>query len=92
MNSVSIAVVTQCISRHPQPTVVESALCCPFLEPLFSLRSQTACTQCTSSTLSGVVVLGTGFQPSNLRTGSDSLCRRKIAFAAHIQTVTKKSG
>ncbi len=56
----------QCISRHPQPTVVESVLCCPCLEPqFFSLGSQTACTQCTSSTLPGVVVPGTGSQTSN---------------------------
>jgi hypothetical protein len=55
----------QCISMHPRPTDVESALCCPCLEPQFSLGSQTACTQCTSSTLPGVVVPGTGSQPSN---------------------------
>ncbi len=55
----------QCISRHLQPTIVESALCCFCLEPLFSLGSQTACTQCTSSTLPGVIVPGTGSQPSN---------------------------
>ncbi len=54
-----IAVVMQCISRHPRPTVVESALCCPCLEPQFSLGSQTACSQCTSS------VPGTGSRPSN---------------------------
>jgi hypothetical protein len=54
----------QCISRHLQPTIVESALCCPCLEPLFSLGSQTACTQCTSSILPGVIVPGTGSQPS----------------------------
>jgi len=56
--------VLQCISRHLQPTIVESALCCPCLEPLFSLGSQTACTQCTFSTLPGVCVPGTGSQPS----------------------------
>ncbi len=55
----------QCISRHLLPTVVESALCCPRLEPLFSLGLQTACTQYTSSILPGVVVPGTGSQPSN---------------------------
>jgi len=54
----------QCISRHLQLTLVESALCCSCLEPLFSLGSQTACTQCTFSTLPGVIVPGTGFQPS----------------------------
>ncbi len=54
----------QCISRHLQLTLVESALCCSCLEPLFSLGSQTACTQCTSSTLPGVIVPGTGSQPS----------------------------
>jgi hypothetical protein len=42
----------------------ESALCCSCLEPLFSLSSQTACTQCTFSTLPGVIVRGTGSQPS----------------------------
>ncbi len=59
-----ITVVMQCIPRHLQLTIVESALCCPCLEPLFSLGSQTACTQCTFSTLPGVIVLGTGSQPS----------------------------
>jgi hypothetical protein len=54
----------QCISRHLQLTFVESALCCSCLEPLFSLGSQTACTQCTFSTLPGVIVLGTGSQSS----------------------------
>ena len=54
----------QCIPRHLQLTIVESALCCPCLEPLFSLGSQTACTQCTFSTLPGVIVPGTGSQPS----------------------------
>jgi hypothetical protein len=54
----------QCIPRHLQLTIVESALCCPCLEPLFSLGSQTACTQCTFSTLPGVIVQGTGSQPS----------------------------
>jgi hypothetical protein len=54
----------QCISRHLQLILVESALCCPCLEPLFSLGSQTACTQCTFSTLPGVLVPGTGSQPS----------------------------
>ena len=54
----------QCISRHLQLTLVESALCCPCLELLFSLSSQTACTQCTFSTLPGVIVPGTGSQPS----------------------------
>ncbi len=54
----------QCISRHLQLTLVESALCCSCLEPLFSLGSQTACTQCTFSTLPGVIVPGTGSQPS----------------------------
>jgi hypothetical protein len=53
----------QCISRHLQLTLVESALCCSCLEPLFSLGSQTACT-CTFSTLPGVIVPGTGSQPS----------------------------
>jgi hypothetical protein len=57
-----ITVVMQCISRHL--TLVESALCCSCLEPLFSLGSQTACTQCTFSTLPGVIVPGTGSQPS----------------------------
>jgi hypothetical protein len=47
-----------------QPTIVENALCCPCLEPLFSLGSQTACTQCTFSTLPGVIVPGTGSQPA----------------------------
>jgi hypothetical protein len=56
--------VMQCISRHLQLTLVESALCCSRLEPLFSLGSQTACTQCTFSTLPGVIVPGTGSQPS----------------------------
>jgi hypothetical protein len=54
----------QCISRHLQLTLVESALCYLCLEPLFSLGSQTACTQCTFSTLPGVIVSGTGSQPS----------------------------
>ncbi len=54
----------QCIPRHLQHTIVESALCCSCLEPLFSLGSQTACTQCTFSTLPGVIVPGTGSQPS----------------------------
>ncbi len=54
----------QCIPRHLQLTLIESALCCPCLEPLFSLGSQTACTQCTFSTLPGVLVPGTGSQPS----------------------------
>jgi hypothetical protein len=54
----------QCISRHLQLTLVESALCRSCLEPLFSLGSQTACTQCTFSTLPGVIVPGTGSQPS----------------------------
>jgi hypothetical protein len=54
----------QCIPRHLQLTIVESALCCPCLEPLFSLGSQTACTQCRFSTLPGVIVPGTGSQPS----------------------------
>ncbi len=54
----------QCISRHLQLTLVESALRCSCLEPLFSLGSQTACTQCTFSTLPGVIVPGTGSQPS----------------------------
>jgi hypothetical protein len=55
---------------HPRPTFVESALCCPCLEQQFSLGSQTACTQCTSSTLPSVVVPGTGSQPSNTATAS----------------------
>ena len=54
----------QCISRHLQLTLVESALCYSCLEPLFSLGSQTACTHCTFSTLPGVIVPGTGSQPS----------------------------
>ncbi len=54
----------QCISRHLQLTFEESALCCSCLEPLFSLGSQTACTPCTFSTLPGVIVPGTGSQPS----------------------------
>jgi hypothetical protein len=33
--------VIQCIPRHLQLTIVESALCCPCLELLFSLGSQT---------------------------------------------------
>ena len=59
-----ITVEMQCISRHLQLTLVESALCCSCLEPLFSLGSQTACTPCTFSTLPGVIVPGTGSQPS----------------------------
>jgi hypothetical protein len=55
----------QCISKHLQLTLVESALCCSCLEPLFSLGSQTACTACTFSTLPGVIVPGTGSQPSH---------------------------
>jgi hypothetical protein len=54
----------QCISRHLQLTIVESPLCCPCLEPLFSLGSQTAFTQCTFITLPGVIVPGTCSQPS----------------------------
>jgi hypothetical protein len=52
------------MSRHLQLTLVESALCYYCLEPLFSLGSQTAWTQCTFSTLPGVIVPGTGSQPS----------------------------
>ncbi len=81
-----IAVVMLCMSRHLQPTIVESALCCPCLELLFSLGSQTACTQCTSSTLPGVIVPGTGSQPSY--TASPNRLRftlqQKIALAAHL--------
>ena len=76
----------QCIPRHLQPTIVESALCCPCLELLFSLSSQTACTQCTFSTLPGVIVPGTGSQPSY--TASPNRLRftlqQKIEFAAQL--------
>jgi hypothetical protein len=57
-------VCSDVLHRHLQPTIVESALCCPCLEPLFSLGSQTACTHCTFSTLPGVIVPRTGSQPS----------------------------
>ena len=40
-------------------------LCCSCNEPQCSLGSQTACTQCTCSTLPGVIVPGTGSYPSN---------------------------
>ncbi len=55
----------QCIPRYLQLNIVESALCCPCLEPLFSLGLQTACIQYTFSTLPGVIVPGTGSQPSH---------------------------
>jgi hypothetical protein len=75
------------MSRQQRHSVVESAICYSCYKLLCSLGSPTAC---TSSTLLGVIIPGS-LCIQHLRSGSDSLCSRKIAPRYNNKYITKSS-